>query len=58
MEKGKEGSGIFNEVMRYESKKRLGSVTHESDYIRTWVINSGRKLARVLCKDVSLLRGI
>ena len=44
-------------IMRYEAEKHLGCVTQESEYIKIWVINSGRTLARVLCGDkLSLLR--
>lgn len=56
---GKEGnSNLLNEVMRQESEKRLGCVTQESEYIKIWVINSGRKLVRALCKDRLLLRDL
>ena len=51
----KENYNNMELIMRYESEKRLGSVTQQIDYIRIWVKDSGRRLARVLCKDKSAL---
>lgn len=52
------GIKLKSDLTRHESEKRLGCITQESEYIKTWVESSGRKLASVLCKDLSLLRRI